>query len=397
MAGRSPVLDESKLEGFKYFELIQDLLLPLQSVGTARDKAGNREFFCNNYVALLLFYFFNPTITSLKGLQAASGLEKVQKALGIKRVSLGSFSESAHYFDPEPLQHIIQELAGRALQLPDQQHSEALRGLTAVDGSVLKALPRMAWALWQDETHRGAKLHLHFDVLTATPRNATVTAAACSEPEQLRRTLEAGRLYVTDRGYEKFALFRSILDAKSSFIARVKDNLAYEVKHENAITEDARAAGVIRDAVLARIGTSHHMDEIRQELRLVVVQATGEDGKPYELWLLTDRLQMPAELVALAYRYRWTIELFFRWLKSILGIRHLLSDSQKGVTMQLYAALIASLLIVLWTGLKVSKRTWEMVQHYLLGWASVAELQRHLLKEKEQQARAAAKKQSASR
>ena len=54
-----------------------------------------------------------------------------------------------------------------------------------------------------------------------------MTAAACSEPEQLRRTLEAGRLYVTDRGYEKFALFRGILDAKSSFIARVKDNLTY--------------------------------------------------------------------------------------------------------------------------------------------------------------------------
>ena len=144
-----------------------------------------------------------------------------------------------------------------------------------------------------------------------------MTAAACSEPEQLRRTLETGRLYVSDRGYEKFALFRGILDAKSSFIARVKDNLTYGVKHENEITEEARAAGVIRDAVLVRIGSSPH-DEIRQELRLVVVKATGEDGKPHELWLLTDRLQMPAELVALAYRYRWTIERFFRWQKSIL-------------------------------------------------------------------------------
>lgn len=244
------------------------------------------------------------------------------------------------------MQRIIQELAGRALKLPRQEYREALQGLTAIDGSVLKALPRMAWALWQDKTHRGAKLHLHFDVLTGTPRNATVTPAACSEPEQLQRTLEAGRLYVMDRSYEKFALLRDILDVKSSFVVRVKDNLAYEVKHENEITAEARAAGVIRYATLVRIGTSHHKDEIRQELRLVVVKATGENGQPYDIWLLTDRLQMPADLVALAYRYRWTIELFFRWLKSILGIRHLLSDSQNGVTMQLYAALIASLMIV---------------------------------------------------
>lgn len=257
---------------------------------------------------------------------------------------------------------------------------------------MLKALPRMAWAFWQDETHRGAKLHLHFDVLTGTPRNATVTSAACSESEQTRRTLETGRLYVMGRGDEKFALLRAILDAKSSFVVRVKDNLAFEVKHENEITAEARAAGVIRDAILVRIGTSHHRDEIHQELRLVAGKATGGDGQPYDIWLLTDRLQMPADLVALAYRYRWTVELFFRWLKSILGIRHLLSDSPNGVTMQLYAALIASLMVVLWTGMKVSKRTWGMVPHYMLGWASVAELERHLQQEKEQQARAAAKK-----
>lgn len=77
MSGRTPALDETKLERFKDFELIQDLLLPLQAVGTARDTAGHREVFCNHDVALLLVDFFNPTITCLKRLQAASGLENV--------------------------------------------------------------------------------------------------------------------------------------------------------------------------------------------------------------------------------------------------------------------------------------------------------------------------------
>lgn len=91
----------------------------------------------------------------------------------------------------------------------------------------------------------------------------------------------------------------------------------------------------------------------------------------------------------MGYRYRWTIELFLRWFKRILGCRHLISTKENGVTMQLYAALIASLLIVLWTGLKANKRTWEMVQFFFMGWATEAELERHIQRQKERQARAA--------
>ena len=73
-------------------------------------------------------------------------------------------------------------------------------------------------------------------------------------------------------------------------------------------------------------------------------------------------------------------------------MRHLISDKQNGVTMQLYAALIASLLIVLWTGLKANKRTWEMVQFYFMGWATAEELDRHIRQQHERQQRAAAKR-----
>jgi hypothetical protein len=250
--------------------------------------------------------------------------------------------------------------------LSSSREAEALQGLTAVDGSVLKALPRMAWALLQDEQHRGVKLHLHFDVLAAgTPRQATVTPAACSETAELKATLETGQLYVTDRGYQDYALFRQIIDADSSFVGRVKDNIAYVVQAERELTPAARAAGVVRDVVLSRLGSSHRKDELQQPLRLVVVQATGKNGQPYELWLITDRLELDAELIALAYRYRWTVELFFRWMKSILGMRHLISDHPHGVTMQLYAALIASLLIVLWAGLKANVGNAAVLLHGL--------------------------------
>ena len=72
-----PPLAAKDLQGFKYFELIVPLLAPLHDAGTARDRAGNRQLFFDQYAALLLLYFFNPILTSLNGLQQASGLAKV--------------------------------------------------------------------------------------------------------------------------------------------------------------------------------------------------------------------------------------------------------------------------------------------------------------------------------
>lgn len=69
-----------------------------------------------------------------------------------------------------------------------------------------------------DDEHRGVKLHVQFHACKGVPGDAELTPAACSEPEALTSMLEVGRLYVCDRGYASFELFRSILDAGSSLI-----------------------------------------------------------------------------------------------------------------------------------------------------------------------------------
>jgi hypothetical protein len=375
---RRPEVREKDLQGLKYFDRLFPLLDRLHNVGTVRDKAGNRELFYDQYASLILLFFLNPIITSLRGLQQASSLAKVQKLLGVSRVSLGAFSEAAGVFDAEPLREIVQELAARAVPLQHGHEAEALRGLNAVDGSLLPALPRMMWALWQDDTHHAAKLHLQFDVLKGVPADATITAGASSEPDQLRVLLQPGRLYVIDRGYAGFQLYRDIIAAGSSFVGRVKDNTAFQVAEERVVSAEAGAAGVLRDVVVSKLGTDRHKDLIGRNVRLVIVRRTKPDGSTEDLWLVTDRLDLAAELVGLAYHYRWTIELFFRWFKCVLGCRHLLSESHNGLAIQCYVALIASLLIVLWTGRKPTKRTWEMIQFYLIGWASLEELEQHI-------------------
>jgi hypothetical protein len=370
--------DEVDLRGANLIRQVRPLLAGLHEIGAERDKASNRKLFFDDYASLLLLYFFTPALTSLRALQQATNWEQTRRKIGIRRTSLGSLSEAASVFDAEALREIVQELAARAVPLKTGHEAEALRNLTAVDGSVFRALPKMVWALWRDDSHAAAKLHLHFDVLKGVPVDAELTAAGESETRSLKRRLQPDRLYVIGRGYAKYELFADIVAAGSSFIGRVKDSVAYKLQEERELSEDDRNAGVIRDCVISRLGTTHRPDYLQSPVRLIVVETTDRDGKPHELWLLTDRLNLAAELVALAYRYRWMVELFFRWMKCILGSRHLISHSRNGITIQMYAALIVSLLITLRTGCKPTKRTFEIIQFYLLGWVSDDEFTEHL-------------------
>lgn len=367
-----------RLRAVRLIQPLRRLLKRIHRAGTERDRAGNRRLFYDQYLSLLLWYFVNPSLDSLRALQQAANWDALRRKLGIRHLSLGSLSESARVFDPALVRPILKELGELARPHLKGREAEALAHLTAVDGSVFSALPRMTWALWQDARHRGVKLHLQFSVAKWTPVDAVITPAACSEPAAMAAMLEPGRLYVNDRGYASFELMRRVLDAGSSLITRVKDDLTLTVQEERAISTEAAQAGVIRDVILKRLGTSHHRDVVGRPMRLVVVRARERSGETTELWLVTDRCDLDADLVAIAYRYRWTIELFFRWLKCVLGARHLLSHKPAGVELQMYAALIVSLLIALRTGSKPTKRTFETIQFYLLGWVSDEEFAAHL-------------------
>jgi hypothetical protein len=192
-ARRTPIRAKD-LKGLKYFKLLAPLLERLHDHATARDRAGNRRLFYDQYSCLLLLFFFNPIVKSLRGIQQASTLAKVQRLFGCDRVSRGALSDASRVFDPTLLHALIGDRAAQNLPLVHGKEAAALRGLTAVDGSLLPALPRMAWALWLDPQHRAAKMHVHFDVLKGVPCETTVTTGNDSEIEQLRATLQAHRL-----------------------------------------------------------------------------------------------------------------------------------------------------------------------------------------------------------
>ena len=373
------------LQGFKYLDEVLPLLHRLRPCGTASDRSGNRRFFADHYAALLLLYFFNPVLTSRNALLQASQLAKVQAFCGGRPVSAGSFSQAQHLFDPALLEGLVSELADRVPNAPVPPDWDCLKTLTAVDGSLLPALPRMVWALWLDNDHKAAKMPVHFEVLRGIPVRATVTTGNDSEKQQLRQTLQAGRLYVIDRGYAEYQLFQDIRDGGSQFVGRIRDNAVWEVAEEHPVSAAAWAAGVRSDRVVW-LGCDQSKGALRQPVRVLEV-ATGKvdsRGRPEVLLLATSCREMAAELVALAYKFRWEEELFFRWFKCVLGRRHLVSESLDGVTVQVYVALIANLLLTLWVGKRPTKRTFEMFCLFFMGWASEEELQKHLERLKDQ-------------
>jgi hypothetical protein len=408
MAGRkAKAVLESDIVGLKYFDRLMPLLERLHDVGTARDRAGNRELFFDQYCAFILLFLFNPIVTSLRGIQQASELKKVQKKLGCPRASLGSLSEAVEVFDPEPVKQIASELAAQLEPLGNnRQFPEVKHLVTAVDGSVVKTLSRIVEAAYLRSPIDGRsmsawRLHTHFEVERGLPVHINVTGAGGGgendERAVLRKALEPDRCYVMDRGYAQFSLFNAIAAIGSSYVCRVRDNSVYDVVEQRPLSAEARAAGITFDAVV-RMGQDRKGEgKPTHLLRLIFIQTTahqkrgktggGTSGPRSDgvLRIATNLLDVPAEVIGFIYQRRWTIEIFFRFLKHILGCRHLLSTNAVGVEIQAYCAIIACLLIALWTGKQPTKRTYEMICFYFIGWADEEELIAHLEKLKKRE------------
>jgi hypothetical protein len=395
MAGkRRDDVREEDVTGLKYFDKLAPLLARLHDIGCQRDKAGNRKLHYDQYCMLVLLFLFNPVVRSLRAIEQASELRKVQRKLGCQRASLGSLSEATDVFQPERLKEIIAELGeqlepiARDPRLKDVQHT-----LTLVDGTLMKGLPVLVQAALADPRTAKLKakfrLHTQFDLERGVPIRIDVTEGigkgAADERAVLARALESGRCYVKDRGYAKFQLFNEIVATGSSYVCRLRDNSHYEIEEQRPLATEDVEAGIILDAIVCLGEYKGAQDRPDHALRLVVVQTTPHEkrGGPASNGLLliaTNLLDLPAWIIALIYRYRWTIEVFFRFFKHILGCRHLLSRDPVGVQIQTYCAIIACMLISLWTGRKPTLRTYEMICHYFTGLAEEDELLAHLAK-----------------
>jgi hypothetical protein len=357
------------------------LLQRLHPVGCERDKAGNRELHFDDYCKLVLLYIWNPLIASVHDLRQVAELPRVAKALGVKRFSAGSFSESVRVFDPEQLKPIIEELAGELVpDVRDPRLSDLKHALTLVDGTVLRGLTHLVKSATADTRYNtsrdgkavhGWRLHTQFDLQRFIPHRMDRTGARNAgdnrESNVLRRTLEGSRCYVNDGGYADRSLFDDIVEAQSSFVIRMAENSVFELIEERPLSQAALDQGVVRDALVRLEGAKHPVRRVEIQVE-PHPRRTRKGTKQSELLILASSLiELPPESIGLIYRYRYTVELFFRVFKQLLGMRHLLSQRDQGLDIQIYCTLIVCILIQLISGKKPNKAMRNIVGWYLLG------------------------------
>jgi hypothetical protein len=155
-----PVLPftEKELHHWKLLERFREALRP-----HLVDAAAQRQLTQEAYFSLFLFRMFNPVITSMRGLCAATGFKKMNSVTP-QPVAPSSFSEAQHLFAPEILAAVVRDLAAQArgrMQFGDAQVRPAVQALTIVDGTLLRAVHRMAWAP-MDSKRSAVPLNLHF-------------------------------------------------------------------------------------------------------------------------------------------------------------------------------------------------------------------------------------------
>lgn len=417
-SGDRPTIE---IHGAHMLRRVFPLLANLAQAATQRDKAGNRQLRMSQYAALILVGLFNPILQSARALSEASGLKAVRKLTGGRKVSLGAFSEASAVFEPSLLEGIIDTLRTsfsqeqRRLQLGGMRKTVSdplLKRLVAVDASILTVLPSLAAKLTRPSERSGWRLHVHLRVLGNTPEEASLAAEPArgewAERAVLTRVLEGrpprekeapGDILLMDRGYRSAPLFNEIHRVGDQYVCRLMRTDGTPVRKSvpgpdgcpielPGLTDADRETGVVADELVtiggtgggSAVRTDHPVRRITviplpgrpsaARQGLVRTDQTGRD----ELVLATTLLDLPAHEVVRLYEYRWQIELFFRFLKHVLGCGHLLSSRTKGVQIQAYCAIIAALLLALVSGGNVTKRQYERICLYFAGWADDEEL-----------------------
>jgi hypothetical protein len=372
----APTFTEQDLQHWKLLADFRACLQPhLESFPLHSSWADpRRRLQCADYLSLFLFALVNPVVTTLRGVGAATQLARVQAEVSTQAVSLGSLSEAQHLLEPALLEPLLESL-GAPLHGPlPADLRAAWQEWFARDSSLFAALPRMAWAQYGGGRagcpNRAVRLHVSFHLWDDKPAAVRVTPGRVCERKTLRRQLEAGATYVGDRYFaEDYQLFADLEKKGCRFILRLRAESVVTVEEELPRTETDRAARITGDA-WARLG--HRASARTARLRVVTIQSATA-GTLRLVTNLPPRELSAAEVGAM-YRRRWQVEGFFRWLKCVLGCRHWLAESERGVTMQLYLALIAGLMLHLVLGRRPNKRLMEQLRFYLLGWATAEEL-----------------------
>lgn len=246
----------------------------------------------------------------------------------------------------------------RKSSIVDQDFQLNIDGnIYAFDSTTIDLCLSVFWWAKFRTTKGGIKLHTLYDVKTSIPSFIHVSTASVNDMNALDLLYyEPGGYYILDRGYVDYERLFRIHQSSAFFVVRAKDNLQFRRMYSNRVNKDN---GVLLDQIGKLTG---YLVSKRYPEKLRRIKFYDEETDN-DLEFLSNSFDITAEEIAQLYKYRWKVELFFKWIKQHLKVKTFWGTSLNAVKIQVYSAIIAYCLVALVRNkLKVDRSTYEILQ-----------------------------------
>lgn len=316
----------------------------LQSIVEKRD--GDRyakSFGCSDLLTVQVFAHLSGS-RSLREVEAGFNAHRSHHYhLGTRAVRRATLADACARRDPE----VFADLAKVLMNGVHRRVRREINGCLRLLDSTSFTLKGLGFDDWTAETRtghtQGLKLHVLFDPACSVPLDGQITAANVNDVSQaFGIDLESDATYVFDKGYCAYNWWAQIDECGAKFVTRLKANARITVQEQRPVTAD----GVLADEIIVlsnRNPGAGRRNRYTTPLRRVTIERPGKTP----LLLVTNDCERSATEIGNAYKARWQIELFFKWIKQNLRIKRFLGRSENAVRIQILCALIAYLLVAL--------------------------------------------------
>jgi IS4 transposase len=296
------------------------------------------------FLQLFIYAQLNQT-KSLRDISLAlNENEFLQNVIGLPSISASQLSRTLRKTGPDIfififkccIDHIKQKYGNKVCKRP-----EVSKLMCLIDSSVITlCISKYPWAKFKS-TKAGVKIHVslvYADDITAV-EDALITNAVNSDGSQMDELISIDKdcLNVFDRGYMNYKKFDEMCEKGDRFVTRLKSNSSYEVIEELPVPEDSKVTRMAK----IRLGSK---STYLMKNHLYLIETTDSQGNA--LRIITNDRNLDADEVSEAYKNRWQIELFFKWIKQHLNVKHIYGTSQNALFNQIYIALITHCLLV---------------------------------------------------
>ena len=246
----------------------------------------------------------------------------------------------------------------RKSSIKDQDFQLNIDGnIYAFDSTTIDLCLSLFWWAKFRTTKGGIKLHTLYDVRTSIPSFIHVSTASVNDMNALDLLYyEPGGYYILDRGYVDYERLFRIHQSSAYFVIRAKDNLQFRRMYSNKVNKDN---GVLLDQI-GKLTGFYVSKDYPGKLRRIKFYDEETDN---DLEFLSNSFDITAEEIAQLYKYRWKVELFFKWIKQHLKVKSFWGTTLNAVKIQVYSAIIAYCLVALVRNkLKVDRSIYEILQ-----------------------------------